>query len=169
MLIQQKDAEDSGYTLAGTYENGIVFAKKERIMNGEIFSTGGVINLENGESIKDFHLTGLPETKLFIIEFVGINAFAQPGQVLFIALQVFTNSVQGNYPRVPTGASPYSDPTFPARIFGSQHVRLYADPDSDLIITVSRNNDTADARAFVHLSGRLITPWDVAPPGLPQN
>jgi hypothetical protein len=139
------------------------------MMNGEIFSTGGVINLENGESIKDFHLKGLPQDKLFIIEFVGINAFAQPGQVLFIALQIFTNFVQGIYPIVPTGASSYSDPTYPARIFGSQQVRLYADPNSDLIITVSRNNDTADARAFVHLSGRLITPWHVAPPGLPQN
>jgi hypothetical protein len=128
------------------------------MMNGEIFSTGGVVNLENGESIKDFHLTGLSENKLFIIEFVGINAFAQSGQILFIALQVFTNSVQGIYPIVPTGASPYSDPTYPARIFGSQQVRLYADPDSDLIITVSRNNDIADARAFVHLSGRIITP-----------
>ena len=40
-------------------------------MNGEIFSTGGVVNLENGETIKDFQLTGLPKDKLFIIEFVG--------------------------------------------------------------------------------------------------
>jgi len=56
-------------------------------MNGEIFSTGGVINLENGEGIRDFHLTGLPENKLFIIEFVGINAFVQSGQVLFAVPQ----------------------------------------------------------------------------------
>ena len=138
-------------------------------MNGEIFSTGGVINLENGEGIKDFHLTEVPKDKLFLIEFVGINAFVQSGQVLFIALQLFTNSVQGIYPIVPTGASSYSDPTYPERLFGSQHVRLYADPDSDLIITVSRNNDTADARAFVHLSGRIITPWHVGPSIQPQN
>jgi hypothetical protein len=138
-------------------------------MKGETFSTGGVINLGNGESIQDFHFTGLPKDKLFIIEFVGINAFAQPDQVLFVALQVFTNSVQGIYPIVPLGTSPFSDPTYPARIFGSQHVRLYADPNRDLIVTVARSHDNADARAFVQLSGRLITPWHVAPSSLPQT
>jgi hypothetical protein len=127
-------------------------------MNGEIFSTGGVVNLENGETIKDFQLTGLPKDKLFIIEFVGINAFAQSGQVLFVGLQVHTNSVQGIFPIVPLGASPYSDPTYPARIFGSQQVRLYADANSHILITVARNNDTAGARTFVQLSGRIITP-----------
>jgi hypothetical protein len=138
-------------------------------MKGEVFSSGGVINLENGESIKDFRLSGLPKDKLFIIEFVGINAFAQPDQVLFIALQVSTNSAQGIYPIVPSGSSSYSDPTFPARIFGSQQVLLYADPNKDVIITVGRDKDTADARVFVHLSGRLITPWYVAPPCPPPD
>lgn len=127
-------------------------------MKGEIFCTGGVVNLENGETIKDSQLTGLPGDKLFIIEFVGINAFAQPGQVLFIALQVQTNSVQGIFPIVPIGASSFTDPQYPARIFGSQQVRLYADPNSEILITVARDNDTADARIFVQLSGRIITP-----------
>lgn len=138
-------------------------------MKGEIFCKGGVVNLENGESIKDFPLTGVPKDKLFIIEFVGINAFAQPGQVLFVALQVFTNSVQGIYPIVPSGISPFSDPEYPARIFGSQKVRLYADPNREIIITVGRHNATGEARAFIDLSGRIITPWQVIPPSPPQN
>ena len=138
-------------------------------MDGETFSAGGVINLDDGESIKDFHLPVLPSDKLFIIEFVGINAFAQPGQILFIALQVHTNSLQGIYPIVPSGTSPFSDPSYPARIFGSQQVLLYADPNSTVIITVGRNTVNAEARAFVQLSGRLITPMSVTPPRPPQN
>jgi len=138
-------------------------------MIGEAFCTGGVINLENGESIKDFHFQGLPKDKLFIIEFVGINAFAQPGQVFFVALQVHTNSRLGIYPIVPVGVSPFSDPTYPARIFGSQQVQLYADPNSDLIVTVARDNENADDRAFIDLSGRLITPGQVESLSPPQN
>lgn len=125
-------------------------------MTGETFCTGEVINLDDGESIKDVLFQGLPKDKLFIIEFVGINAFTQPGQVIFVALQVQTNSRKGIYPIVPIGVSPFSDPTYPARIFGSQKVRLYADPNSDLIVTVARDNDNANARAFVDLSGRLL-------------
>lgn len=130
--------------------------KKEEIMIGETFCTGGVINLENGEYIKDLNLEGLPQNRRFIIEFVGINAFAQPGQKIFVALQVHTNSRKGIYPIAPIGNSPFSDPNYPARIFGSQQVQLYADPNSDLIITVARDNDNAGARAFIDLSGRLI-------------
>lgn len=139
-------------------------------MDGEPFSIGSVpINLEDGESIKDFQHQGLPQGKLFMIEFVGINAFAQPGQVLFVALQVDTNFVKGIYPIVPSGASSSSGPEYPARIFGSQLVRLYADPNSDLIITVGRNNAHAEARVWVFLSGRIITPSQAAPPSPPQD
>ncbi|MBI9091630.1 MAG: hypothetical protein JEZ12_20665 [Desulfobacterium sp.] len=127
-------------------------------MEGKPFKAGGVINLSDGEGIKDYPISGLPQDKLFIIEFVGINAFAQPGQTLFIALQVHTNSVQGTYPIVPIGTSPYSDPDFPVRMFGSQRILLYPDPGSDIILTVGRNNDHKDARVFVDLSGRITIP-----------
>ncbi len=127
-------------------------------MTGETFCIEGLINLDNGQSIKDFVFDNLPKDKLFIIEFVGINAFAQTDQVLFIALQVYTNSKKCIYPIVPTGSSPYSDSTFPARVFGSQQVLLYSDPNSDPILTVDRSTDNGKARVFVSLSGRLVTP-----------
>jgi hypothetical protein len=131
----------------------------EEIMDGESFHVNGIVNLGNGERSKDFQFSALPQGKLFIIEFVGINAFAQPGQVLFAALQVQTNSVMGVYPIVLTGSSPFPDSTYPTRIFGSQQLRLYADPDSCLIVTVDRNTDSSkDARVEFHLSGRIIVP-----------
>lgn len=143
-------------------------------MDGVPFFAGGTINLHNGETVKDFQLSELPQDKLFIIEFVGVNAFAQPDQILFIGLQVVTildiGPRTGLYPIVLTGTSPNSVPLpFPTRIFGSQQLRLYADLNSGLTISVARNNGDNDARASVSLSGRIIAASQVGQPGSPQN
>lgn len=119
--------------------------------------TSGVVNLSSGEKIKDYEFN-VPQGGVFIIEFVGVNAFAQHGQDLFFALQVFTNSSKGIYPLSPAGSSPYLDPEFPSRVFGSQQVKLYADPGSKLIATFARSSDSGDARALFDISGRTMAP-----------
>ena len=126
-------------------------------MKGKPFRVAGAVNHLEGETIKDCELS-LPQDKLFIIEFVGINAFAQNGQDLFFALQVNEDSAVYTYPIAPTGSSPYLDPEYPARIFGSQQVRLYVGPGGKLIVTFARSGDNGDARAFFDISGRIITP-----------
>jgi hypothetical protein len=119
------------------------------------FQTGGVINLAEGEESKDETLLVVPTDQQFDIRFVGVNGFAQPGQILFVALQVTTAGYLGIYPIVLTGTSPFSDPEFPTRHFGSQEVRLHADSGSDLLITVARHETHAGARVFVDVSGFL--------------
>lgn len=139
-------------------------------MDGEPFGTGGIINLVDGETIKDFQPPEFPLDKLFIIEFVGINAGAQPDQDLTIFLQVHTNTVKRIYPIVPMGKSPSpNDPEYPIDIYGSQQVRLYADPNSELIITARRSSGTGGARAIVDLSGRIIPPLNSEAPNTPEN
>jgi hypothetical protein len=129
--------------------------KEEEIMIGQPHKVGGVINLENGETIKELVLK-VPGDSLFIIEFIGTNAFAQLDQEIFVALQVTTNSSLGVYPLVPIGRSPFTDPEYPVRIFGSQVARLYADPKSNLILTFGRSSASGSARGFIDVSGRLV-------------
>ena len=92
------------------------------------------------------------------MEFVGVNGLLQQNQTLLIALEVYTNAVPGIYPIVTAGTSTISDPTFPARRFGSQRILLYADADSQISVTAARHNGNADARIFVDISGRLVKP-----------
>jgi hypothetical protein len=47
-------------------------------------------------------------------------------------------------------------PTYPARTFGSQQIRVYADPETNVDFSVARDNPAAGARIFVSLSGVLI-------------
>ena len=127
-------------------------------MSGKPFHIGGVINLANGEETKDIRLPKIPKDKLFVVEFVGVNGFVQQNQTLFVSLEVYTNSSAGIYPIVTTGTSTISDPAFPARRFGGQRVLLYADPDSQVMVTAARHDGNADARIFVDISGRLVKP-----------
>lgn len=127
-------------------------------MDGKPFQTGGVINLANGEETKEIQLPNIAKNRLFIVEFVGVNGFVQQNQSLFVSLEVYTNSVPGIYPIVTNGTSTISDPALPARRFGSQQVLLYADTDSQIIVTAARHNGNADARIFVDITGRLVKP-----------
>ena len=127
-------------------------------MTGKPFQIGGVINLAHGEETKDIQLPKIAKDRLFVVEFVGVNGFVQQNQTLFVSLEVYTNSVPGIYPIVTSGTSTISDPTFPARRFGGQRVLLYADADSQIIVTAARHNGNAEARIFVDISGRLVKP-----------
>ena len=127
-------------------------------MRGKPFQVGEVINFANGEETKDIQLPKIAKDRLFVVEFVGINGFVQQNQTLFVSLEVYTNFVPGIYPIVTSGTSTISDPAFPARRFGGQRVLLYADPDSQIIVTAARHNGNAEARIFVNISGRLIKP-----------
>jgi hypothetical protein len=127
-------------------------------VDGKPFQTGGVINLANGEETKEIQLPRIAKNRLLVVEFVGVNGFVQQNQSLFVSLEVYTNSVPRIYPIVANGTSTISDPALPARRFGSQQVLLYADPDSQIIVTAARDNGNAEARIFVDLSGRLVKP-----------
>jgi hypothetical protein len=120
------------------------------------YQMGGVVNLVEGESVKDVSILTLPARKGFEIKFVGINGFGQPNQPLFFALRVSTQSRTGNYPIALTGNSEIADPEFPKRFFGSQQVELYADPGSELIFTVARRDTYAKVRVFVDMYGFLV-------------
>ena len=101
-------------------------------------------------------LVTVPADKWLVIECIGINAFAQPGQIFFIALEVTTNQHLGIYPIVLAGNSTIAEPLFPARSFGSQLIRLYATPNSAVMLPISRNNAQGAARVFVDISGVLL-------------
>jgi hypothetical protein len=120
------------------------------------FQTGAAVNLTAGESVKDVVVYTVPARKRFEIKFLGINGFGHPNQPLFYAVQVTTKSVLGIYPIAPTGVSEIAEPEFPMRYFGSQDATLYADPKSDLIFTVARNNTTGNVRVFISLCGMLV-------------
>jgi hypothetical protein len=126
-------------------------------MEGKPFRTGGIVNLGNNETVKEIQLPKAPGGKLFIAEFVGINAFVQKNQDLFVSLQVITSSGPGIYPIVAAGMMTGSDPTFPVRRFGSQQLLLYADANSEITVAVARNNGTGLARAFIDVCGRIVT------------
>jgi hypothetical protein len=108
--------------------------------------------MQAGKRTKTFSCR-IAKDRLFVVEFVGVNGFVQQNQTLFVSLEVYTNSVPGIYPITTTGTSTISDPGFPARRFGSQRVLLYADPDSQIIVTAARHNGNAAARVFVDISG----------------
>ena len=127
-------------------------------MDGKPFHRGEVINLTQGDKVKETQLSKGPKNRLFIIEFVSINAFLQENQQLFVSLGVTTDSVTAVYPIVPTGTMTSSDPAFAVRRFGSQRVLLYADANTGITITVARDNDNGAAEAIVEVSGRLVTP-----------
>ncbi len=125
-------------------------------MAKEPYQMGGVVNLVEGEKHKDVSILTIPAKKRFDIKFVGINGFGQPNQPLFFSLQVWTKSRQGLYPIAPTGNSEVGDPEYPKRFFGSQEVKLYADPGSKLIFTVARRDTYAKVRVFVDVCGFLV-------------
>lgn len=113
-------------------------------IDGKPFQTGGVINLSNGEETKEIQLPEIAKNRLFVVEFVRLNGFVQQNQTLFVSFEVYTNSVPRIYPIVTTGTSIISDPALPARRFGSQQVLLYADSDSQIIVTAARDNGNAE-------------------------
>lgn len=119
------------------------------------FQTGAIINLSSGESSKDVVISTVPANKRFHVKFLGINGFGQPNQSLFYAIQVTTGSRLGIYPIALSGVAEIAEPEFPARHFGSQEVRLYADPGSDLMFTVARKDTTGNIRVFIELCGIL--------------
>ena len=120
------------------------------------FQTGVVVNLRDGEDGQQPMLVTVPADKCLVIECIGINAFAQPGQRFCIALEVTTSGHAGTYPIVLLGSSTIEDPEWPARSFGSQLVRLYAAPTSAVMLPISRNPAHGAARVFVDVSGVLI-------------
>ena len=120
------------------------------------FQTGAVVNLAAGESAKDVVVCTILARKRFEIKFLGINGFGHPNQPLFYAMHVTTKSVLGIYPIALTGSSEIAEPEFPMRYFGSQEAILYADPKSDLIFSVARNDTTGNVRVFINLCGMLV-------------
>ena len=120
------------------------------------FQTGAVVNLSNGEDVKDVVVCTVPAKKRFDVKFLGINGFGHPNQPLFYAVHVTTRSLLGIYPIPVTGISEIAEPQFPTRYFGSQEAILYADPKSDLIFSVARKNTTGNVRVFINLCGLLV-------------
>ena len=118
------------------------------------------INLTDGNFSANDSLVTIPANRLFMVEFVGINAFAQEDQALSVALEVTTTNDSipetGIFPIVLDGKMATTDPGYPYRLFSSQQVKLYADPNSELTITVTRSGSYSNARAMVHVSGLLI-------------
>lgn len=120
------------------------------------FQTGAVINLSDGENVKDVVVCTVPARKRFDVKFLGINGFGHPNQPLFYAVHVTTKSLLGIYPIAPTGIAEIDEPQFPMRFFGSQEAILYADPKSDLVFSVARKNTTSKVRVFINLCGLLV-------------
>lgn len=120
------------------------------------FQTGAVVNLSDGESMKEVVISSVPARKRFHVKFLGINGFGQPNQPLFCAVHVTTGSRVGIYPVALTGSGEIDEPEFPARYFGSQEFVLYADPGSNLIFTVARKNTTGNVRVLIDLCGILV-------------
>ena len=120
------------------------------------FQAGAVVNLSDGESIKEAVIVTVPRKKRFHTQYLGINGFGHPNQSLFYAVHVTTRSRVGIYPIAPTGIAEIDEPGFPARFFGSQVATLYADPGSDLIVSVARKNTTGNVRVFIDICGLLV-------------
>lgn len=120
------------------------------------FQSGAVVNLIDGESVKDVVVCTVPIKKRFDIKFLGINGFGHPIQPLFYAVQVTTKSVLGVYPIAVSGLAEIAEPEFPTRYFGSQETMLYADPKSDVIFSVARKNTSGNVRVFINLCGLLV-------------
>lgn len=120
------------------------------------FQIGAVVNLSDGEGIKEAVIVTVPKKKRFHTQFVGINGFGHPNQPLFYAVHTTTRSSVGIYPIAPTGVSEIDEPEFPTRFFGSQVVILYADPGSELIFSVARKQTTGNVRVFIDICGLLV-------------
>lgn len=120
------------------------------------FQTGAVVNLSDGESVKEVVIYTVPARKRFDVKFLGVNGFGHPNQPLFYAVHVTTRSEVGIYPIVPTGISEIDEPEFPTRFFGSQKATLYADPKSDILFSVARKDATGNVRVFISICGLLV-------------
>lgn len=120
------------------------------------FQTGAVVNLNDGESVKEVVIVTVPRKKRFHTQYLGINGFGHPKQPLFYAVHVTTRSRVGIYPIAPTGVAEIDEPEFPVRFFGSQGAMLYADPGSDLIFSVARKETTGNVRVFIDICGLLV-------------
>ena len=124
---------------------------------GTPFLTGVAVNLEEGQfSDQVAVFNPVPAGKLFVIETVGVNAFAQPDQVVRVALRVVTGGRVGIFPIALLQVSVFPDPEFPANMLGSQLIRLYQDPNAELQVTVTRTSAKGNARVFVDISGFLV-------------
>jgi hypothetical protein len=122
----------------------------------EPFQAGLVVNLHDGEERQQPTLLTVPPGKWLVIECIGINAFAQRGQIFVIALEVTTSGHPGIYPIVLPGSSTIAEPLFPARSFGSQLVRLYAAPTTPVLLPITRTPAQGAARVDVSISGVLV-------------
>ncbi|HSA87078.1 MAG TPA: hypothetical protein VLE46_12915 [Nitrospira sp.] len=120
------------------------------------FQTGAVVNLSDGESIKETVLVTVPRKKRFHTQYLGINGFGHPNQSLFYAVHVTTRSRVGIYPIAPAGTAEIDEPEFPVRYFGSQVTILYADPGSNLIFSVARKNTKGSVRVMIDICGLLV-------------
>ncbi len=120
------------------------------------FQAGTVVNLSDGESVKEAVIVTVPRKKRFHTQYLGINGFGHPNQPLFYAVHVMTRSGVGIYPIAPAGKAEINEPEFPARYFGSQVTMLYADPGSDLIFSVARKNTTGNVRVMIDICGLLV-------------
>lgn len=120
------------------------------------FQAGAVVNLSDGESVKEVIIYTVPPKKRFDVKFIGINGFGHPDQSLFYAVQVMTKSVLGIYPIAPSGISEIAEPEFPMRYFGSQEATFYADPKSNLIFSLARKDTRGNVRVFINLCGLLV-------------
>ncbi len=120
------------------------------------FQTGAVVNLSDGESVKEAVIVAVPRKKRFHTQYLGINGFGRPNQSLFYAVHVTTRSRVGIYPIAPTGMAEIDEPEFPIRFFGSQVTILYADPGSELIFSVARKGTTGNVRVFIDICGLLV-------------
>ena len=120
------------------------------------FQTGVAVNLSDGENTKEAVLVTVPRKKRFHTQYLGINGFGHPNRPLFYAVHVTTRSRVGIYPIAPTGIAEIDDPEFPTRFFGSQVIILYADPGSELILSVARKDTTGNVRVFIDICGLLV-------------
>ena len=137
--------------------SGTSYASGETLVGTHPFLTGVTVNLEEGQfSDQVAVFNPVPAGKRFVIETVGVNAFAQPGQVVRVALRVVTGGRVGIFPIALPQASAFPDPEFPANTLASQLIRLYQDPNVALQVTVDRNSAGKEARVFVDISGFLV-------------
>lgn len=88
---------------------------------------------------------------------LSAKRFVQQNQILFVALEVYTNSVPGIYPIVTSGTSTIADLLFQLE---DLDVNGYCFMQTLIVklLTAARHNGNAAARIFVDISGRLVQP-----------
>lgn len=86
---------------------------------------------------------------------LSAKRFVQQNQILFVALEVYTNSVPGIYPIATT--STIADLLFQLE---DLDVNGYCFMQTLIVklLTAARHNGNAAARIFVDISGRLVQP-----------